>query len=156
MPSVYPRRSTAIALKCHLDLIMDAQRGRGRRFSGRGPQRPAHPPVLRFSNPKNLCLSRSRHATSLSQHALTLNNCHNRPATPRATLARQDGGVELNRGARLSAEHHRDMAAHFRALAEAEPLASLRRHLRRLAMEHDEASVELEASASEHPVPEDT
>ena len=48
------------------------------------------------------------------------------------------------------------MAAHFRALAEAEPLASLRRHLRRLAAQHDEAAVEVEASVPEHPLTEDT
>ena len=62
----------------------------------------------------------------------------------------------MKRSVRLRAEHYRDMAAHFRALADAEPLASLRRHLRWLAAQHDEAAVELETSASEHAIPEDT
>ena len=62
-----------------------------------------------------------------------------------------DGGI-VKRSVRLRAEHYRDMAAHFRALADAEPLASLRR----LAAQRDEAAVELEAAASEHSVPEDT
>ncbi len=48
-------------------------------------------------------------------------------------------------GARHSAEQYRDMAAHFRTLAELEPLASLRRHLRRLAAQHDEVAANLEA-----------
>lgn len=47
-------------------------------------------------------------------------------------------------GARLCAEHYRDMAAHFRSLAGIEPLASLRRHLRRLAAQHDEVAAHLE------------
>jgi hypothetical protein len=46
--------------------------------------------------------------------------------------------------ARHGADHYRDMAAHFRALAEVEPLPSLRRHLLRLAAEHDEVAEELE------------
>jgi hypothetical protein len=41
-------------------------------------------------------------------------------------------------GVRLRAEHYRDMAPHFRTLADVEPLASLRRHLQRLAAQHDE------------------
>jgi hypothetical protein len=49
-----------------------------------------------------------------------------------------------NMGARQSAGHYRDMAEHFRTLAEIEPLASLRRHLKRLAAQHDEMAEELE------------
>ena len=41
-------------------------------------------------------------------------------------------------------EHYRALAAHFRSLAETEPLASLRRHLRQLAAEHDQVAAELE------------
>jgi len=52
----------------------------------------------------------------------------------------------MKRVAPLRAEHWREMAAHFRSLAESEPLASLRRHLRRLAAEYDEVASELEAS----------
>jgi hypothetical protein len=50
----------------------------------------------------------------------------------------------MRHGARLRAEHYRDMAAHFRSLAEIEPLASLRRHLHRLAAQHDKAATDLE------------
>jgi hypothetical protein len=45
----------------------------------------------------------------------------------------------------MNAEHYREMAAHFRTLAEVEPLASLRRHLQRLAAEHEEVAADLEA-----------
>ena len=61
----------------------------------------------------------------------------------------------MKRGVRLRAEHYREMAAHFRALADAEPLASLRRHLPRLAAEHDEVAAELAVSVSQNLVPED-
>ena len=46
--------------------------------------------------------------------------------------------------ARWKAQHYRDMAAHFRSLAETEPLASLRRHLRRLAAQHEEVANRIE------------
>jgi hypothetical protein len=36
------------------------------------------------------------------------------------------------------AEHYRELAARFRQMADIEPLASLRRHLQRLAVQHDE------------------
>jgi hypothetical protein len=36
------------------------------------------------------------------------------------------------------------MAAHFRSLAEIEPLANVRRYLHRLAAQHDEAATDLE------------
>ena len=42
------------------------------------------------------------------------------------------------------AKHYRDAAAHLRWLAEIEPLAALRRHLRRLAVHHDELAAGLE------------
>ena len=54
----------------------------------------------------------------------------------------------MQRGALFRAEHYRDMATHFRSLADSEPLASLRRHLRRLAMQHDEMAADLEAARS--------
>jgi hypothetical protein len=38
------------------------------------------------------------------------------------------------------AEHYRELAARFRGLANTEHLGSLRRHLRRLAAEHDEVA----------------
>jgi hypothetical protein len=39
---------------------------------------------------------------------------------------------------RGQAEHYRELAARFRGLANTEHLGSLRRHLRRLAVQHDE------------------
>jgi hypothetical protein len=48
----------------------------------------------------------------------------------------------------MAGEHYRDMAEHFRTLAELEPLASLRRHLRRLAAQHEEKAADLEQQAS--------
>ena len=50
----------------------------------------------------------------------------------------------MRHGARLRAEHYRDMAARFRSMAEIEPLASVRRYLHRLAAQHDEAATDLE------------
>ena len=49
----------------------------------------------------------------------------------------------LPHGARLRAEHYRDKAAQFRELAEVEHLPSLRRHLRRLAAQHDKAAADI-------------
>jgi len=60
----------------------------------------------------------------------------------------------MRNGARLRSEHYRDMAVHFRALAETEPLTSLRRHLRRLAAQHDELAADMETpAADEHDTP---
>ena len=50
----------------------------------------------------------------------------------------------------MNAEHYREMAEHFRVLAELETLPSLRRHLRRLAAEHDQMAAELEQQGSTH------
>ena len=50
----------------------------------------------------------------------------------------------MGNGAGLCAANLREMAAHFRSLATIEPLTSLRRHLRRLAAQHDEAAANLE------------
>jgi hypothetical protein len=47
----------------------------------------------------------------------------------------------------MNVEHYRDMAAHFRTLAEVEPLASLRRHLKRLAAQHEEMAQDLEQAS---------
>jgi len=60
--------------------------------------------------------------------------------------ALQMRGIRMKRGALLRAVHYHEMAAQFRSLADAEPLASLRRHLHRLASAHDEAASELETS----------
>jgi hypothetical protein len=55
----------------------------------------------------------------------------------------------MRQGARWQAEHYRDMAAHFRSLAETESLASLRRHLRQLAAQHEEVAAGLEEPHSD-------
>lgn len=52
----------------------------------------------------------------------------------------------MKRAALLRAEHYRDMARRFRLLADVEPLHSLRRHLRRVAAQHDVMASELEAA----------
>lgn len=49
----------------------------------------------------------------------------------------------------MNVDHYRDMAEHFRVLAELEPLPSLRRHLKRLAAQHDQMAAELEQQASQ-------
>jgi hypothetical protein len=51
------------------------------------------------------------------------------------------------------AEHYRELAAHFRSLAETEPLPGLRRHLRQLAEQHDEAADLHEPLTSEQDAP---
>jgi hypothetical protein len=56
--------------------------------------------------------------------------------------------------ARWKAQHYRDMAVHFRRLAETEPLASLRRHLRRLAAQHEEEASRVEAPHASAPAAE--
>ena len=45
----------------------------------------------------------------------------------------------------LRVQHYRDIAVHLRSLAEIEPLAGLRRHLRRLAPQHYELAERLES-----------
>ena len=49
------------------------------------------------------------------------------------------------------AEHYRGLAARFRSLADIEPLAGFRWHLRRLAAQHDEVAADLEEAQSEEP-----
>jgi hypothetical protein len=44
------------------------------------------------------------------------------------------------------AEHYRGLAAHFRSLADVEPLPGLRRHLRQLAAQRDELAARLEST----------
>jgi hypothetical protein len=68
---------------------------------------------------------------------------------PPAELALYDAAAiqeerTMQHGARFRAEHYRDMAAHFRSLAEIEPLANVRRYLHRLAAQYDEAATDLE------------
>jgi hypothetical protein len=47
------------------------------------------------------------------------------------------------------AEHYRELAAHFRSLADTEPLPGLRRHLRQLAAQYDQVAADLEETQSE-------
>jgi hypothetical protein len=49
------------------------------------------------------------------------------------------------------AEHYRELAAHFRSLADTEPLSGLRRHLRQLATQHDQVAADLDEAQSEEP-----
>jgi hypothetical protein len=55
----------------------------------------------------------------------------------------------MRQSARWQAEHYREMAERCRLLAETEPLASLRRHLRQLAAQHDEVAAGLEEPRSD-------
>jgi hypothetical protein len=54
--------------------------------------------------------------------------------------------MSMQHGAGLRAEHYREIATRFRLMAEIEPVASLRRHLRRLAAQHDELAAGLETA----------
>jgi hypothetical protein len=54
-------------------------------------------------------------------------------------------------GTRLRAEHYRDKAAQFRELAQIEHLPSLRRHLRRLAAQHDKAAADINTPPASEP-----
>jgi hypothetical protein len=51
----------------------------------------------------------------------------------------------IEHSARVQAAHYRETAAQFRAMADIEPLAGMRRHLRWLAVQYDELAAELEA-----------
>jgi hypothetical protein len=57
-------------------------------------------------------------------------------------------GDEMQRG---DAEHYRELAAHFRSMADTEPLPGLRRHLRQLAAQHDQVAADLDEAQSEEP-----
>ena len=47
---------------------------------------------------------------------------------------------DLSHEERIKEEHYREVAARLRLMADLEPLASVRRHLRWLAKEHDEVA----------------
>ena len=51
--------------------------------------------------------------------------------------------------ARVQEDHYREVAARLRLMADIEPLASLRRHLRQLAAQHDEVAAGLEEPQSD-------
>jgi hypothetical protein len=48
----------------------------------------------------------------------------------------------IEHSARMQAEHYRKAAERFRLMADIEPLASVRRHLRWLAAQHDELAAQ--------------
>jgi hypothetical protein len=50
----------------------------------------------------------------------------------------------IENSARLRAAHYREEAARFRALADLEPLAQMRRHLRRLAEDYERLAADAE------------
>jgi hypothetical protein len=47
------------------------------------------------------------------------------------------------------AAHYRELATRFRQMADIEPLASLRRHLKRLAAQHDEIADSIDMQTAE-------
>jgi len=55
--------------------------------------------------------------------------------------------------ARAQEDHYREVAARLRLMADIEPLASVRRHLRWLAAQHDEVAAQPSAARPEAPVP---
>ena len=60
------------------------------------------------------------------------------------------GALEfVEHAARQRADQHREQAAHFRSLAEMEPLASLRRHLLGLVRQYEELAASAEVQARE-------
>jgi hypothetical protein len=50
----------------------------------------------------------------------------------------------IGHSARVQAQHYRELVAQFRLMADIEPLASVRRHLRWLAAQYDEMAQELD------------
>jgi hypothetical protein len=48
----------------------------------------------------------------------------------------------IDHATRVQADHYREVAARLRLMADIEPLASVRRHLRWLAAEHDEVAAQ--------------
>ena len=87
----------------------------------------------------------SRCRDPASRISRTTQICHNLEVSRWANedLHAEMEDQHLPHGARLRAEHYRDKAAQFRELAEIEHLPSLRRHLRRLAAQHDKAAADI-------------
>jgi hypothetical protein len=61
----------------------------------------------------------------------------------------------IEHSARVQAQHYRELAAQFRLMADVEPLASVRRHLRWLAAQYDEMAEELETPQANPTMPAD-
>jgi hypothetical protein len=61
----------------------------------------------------------------------------------------QERGVAEMKNEPGYAEHYRELAARFRHMADIEPLASLRRHLQRLAAQHDEIAASMETRTAD-------
>ena len=64
-------------------------------------------------------------------------------------VAGRTGEKNMQDGARLRAQHCREVAAHFRSLADVEPAESLRRQLQRLAARHDQLAADFERPQSD-------
>ena len=108
--------------------------------------------MFNIKNQLNTAEDRSRAAHVLA--ALLAVNCHNlrvssgtyhRPILARAPVMSDIGNPDhIEHSARVQAAHYRETAAQFRAMADIEPLASVRRHLRWLAAQYDEMAAELD------------
>jgi hypothetical protein len=61
----------------------------------------------------------------------------------------------IEHSARVQAAHYRATAAQFRAMADIEQLAGMRRHLRSLAAQYDEMAEELETPQANPTMPAD-
>jgi hypothetical protein len=59
----------------------------------------------------------------------------------------------IEHAARMQADHYLEVAARLRLMADIEPLASVRRHLRWLAVQHDEVAAQPSAARSGASVP---
>jgi hypothetical protein len=61
----------------------------------------------------------------------------------------------IEHSARVQAQHYRELAAQFRLMADIEPLAGVRRHLRWLAAQYEEMAQELETPQASQTIPAD-
>ena len=59
----------------------------------------------------------------------------------------------IEHSARVQEDHYREVAARLRLMADIEPLASVRRHLRWLAAQHDEVAAQPSIARPGAPVP---
>src|SRR3979409_1752866 len=102
--------------------------------------------------PERLCPMYADPTLSTSRPSLFAKICHNCRLSrgPYHERSATRLGDHMQHG---DAEHYRELAAHFRSLAETEPLPGLRRHLRQLAAHHDEAADLHEPLTSEQDAP---
>jgi hypothetical protein len=71
------------------------------------------------------------------------------PGAGAPTIAPSQEASPMKQEPQGQAAHYRESAARFRQMADIEPLASLRRHLKRLAAQHDEIAASLEMQTAE-------